>query len=227
MANKIFITGDYHGGHSANKRYITDIKAGVDDYYIIAGDLGIPWFDKDCKRDQKALKGLLYRSPGIILFVDGNHDNFNRLNALPTKTLFGAPVGILHERVFHLRRGYVYEIAGRSIFAFGGGVSIDRHLRTIDINWWPQEIPNHAEIERGLNSLGKVNYKVDIVLTHEAPDCALTALRIPPMPEWQTVRTILNQFESMIDYKIWCFGHYHMDIRNERYKALQDDIIEI
>ena len=110
-----------------------------------------------------------------LLFVDGNHENFDRLNGYPVKEWHGGKVHELRPHVMHLMRGQVFEIDGKKIFAFGGASShditggiletddpsfrkkkkmLDRGYEPYRINhltWWEQELANEEEMEEGRN----------------------------------------------------------------------------
>lgn len=66
-----------------------------------------------------------------MLFIDGNHENFDKLYSYPVETWYG---GKVHKIVIHLMRGEVYSIEGSSIFVMDGGYSIDKYRRTEGIS---------------------------------------------------------------------------------------------
>ena len=53
---------------------------------------------------------------GTTLFVDGNHENFALLNALPEKHWNGGRVHEVREHVLYLMRGQVFTFGGLMIF---------------------------------------------------------------------------------------------------------------
>ena len=59
------------------------------------------------------------------LFVDGNHENFDRLYDYPVENWHGGKVHKIRPSVIHLMRGQVFDIDDRSIFTFGGASSHD------------------------------------------------------------------------------------------------------
>ena len=59
------------------------------------------------------------------LFVDGNHENFDRLYEYPVEEWHGGKVHKIRPSVIHLMRGQIFEIEGKSIFTFGGASSHD------------------------------------------------------------------------------------------------------
>ena len=66
-----------------------------------------------------------YNVPDGTLFVDGNHENFTRLNSLPIEEWHGGRVHKIREHVIHLMRGEMFDLDGKMIFTFGGARSHD------------------------------------------------------------------------------------------------------
>jgi hypothetical protein len=160
--------------------------------------------------------------PFTTLFIDGNHENFNRLMRFPVESGYGGKVGVLRPSVLHLRqRGHVYTIDGRKIWCFGGGISVDKNYRSEGISWWSQEEPSTAEYCYGLNQLEKHNWEVDFVVTHAGPSGAVDAMGLPPLREsfgdkvyeYDPVSPYLEHVSRKLRFKKWFFGHYHKDIK--------------
>lgn len=80
----IYITGDTHGGFQrfGSKYFPQQMQMGRNDCMIICGDFGGLW--DGGQKDQHWLDWLAEK-PFTTLFVDGNHENFDLLNALPEK----------------------------------------------------------------------------------------------------------------------------------------------
>lgn len=83
----------------------------------------------------------LAAQPYAVFFIDGNHENFDRLLALPVEPWRGGRIQRIRPNVIHLMRGEVYLIEGRTVFTFGGGHSADFWRRKPGASWWPQEMP--------------------------------------------------------------------------------------
>lgn len=79
----IYITGDTHGDIDIFKLNKKEFKIQnhltKSDYVIICGDFGLVFDLYESQRERDLLKWLNDR-PWTTLFVDGNHENFNRLN---------------------------------------------------------------------------------------------------------------------------------------------------
>jgi len=172
VMSRLFITGDTHGEMSIGRLSHTNWPEGrtltKDDYVIIAGDFGLLWCGVPDKVEKYWIKWL-NEKPWTTLFIDGNHDNHERLNSLENAYRFGSDVGKVSDSVFHLRRGEVYKIAGHRIFTFGGAVSIDKANRKEHLSWWKEEVPSWAECEHGLKNLSEQKDEVDYIITHTCP----------------------------------------------------------
>ena len=226
----IFVTGDTHGDVDFKKLedFARD-NPGLtkSDYMIVAGDFGGVWWAKTLAADLKPYSAL----PFTVLFVDGNHENFDILNAFPVTRRWGGKVHMVRPDVIHLMRGQVYELEGNTIFTFGGATSIDRYVRTEGLSWWREELPSPAELDEAIANLKRYGNKVDYIITHS---CGERALMYPPLrtrnfqmgryPENQ----MLSYFEDIVTYKKWYFGHYHMDgVLNDNMTVLYQKIIPL
>ena len=119
-------------------------------------------------------------------------------------------------------RGEILNINGLSFFCMGGATSIDKAMKINRVSWWEEENITNSDILNGLNNLEKVDYKVDYVLTHCAPSFVVKKMfnySVDPNT------TILERFESQINYKHWLFGHYHVNKSWNKFRCLYSDII--
>lgn len=226
----IYVTGDTHGLNDFHKLHVLageNPNLTRDDYAIIAGDFGGVWSKETLVEWLRPYKEL----PFTVLFVDGNHENFDMLESYPTEIWNGGKIHRIADNIIHLMRGQVFNIEGRTIFSFGGGTSIDRGWRVQGRSWWPQELPTMEEYDEALKNLKEHNFKVDFIITHS---CDERALYYPPlsscgkaMTTYPDNRTLTN-FEEMVDYGHWYFGHYHVDgDLTDRKTALCHNIIRI
>ena len=212
----IYITGDIHGGLSVSRLGSKNFPQGKDltkdDYVIVLGDFGLVWFpegDKRSKGDRWWLDWLDDK-PFTTLFVDGNHENHDLLNAYQVDEWHGGKVHRIRERVIHLMRGQVFDLAGKSFFAMGGAYSHDIEYRTEGLSWWRSEVPSQAEREEALAALNAHGWKVDYVLTHCAPTSALPSRHmLEPLSPDEYTDWLQDEVEEKLDYKKWFFGHYH------------------
>jgi len=217
----IYITGDIHGDPSrfSNENLSQlGIELTEDDKVIICGDFGLPWCND--RQDEYWLNWLEER-PFEILFIDGNHENFDLLYQFPVEERYGGKVHRLRKNIFHLMRGEVFEIEGKTFFAFGGATSVDKYRRKEFISWWRQENFSMSEFDVAADNLAEVDFIVDYVLTHTAPkrfiangtDCTLDIDNCP-------TSQMLSSVEDLLVYKKWYFGHFHIDYHVEESVAV-------
>lgn len=187
----IYFTGDCHGNFrrfTSNQRARLPTEMQEGDYVIVLGDLGLLWCkSKALEYDLKHLSALPFK----LLWVQGNHENYDMIAEYPLEMWNGGLVRhIVRDKIILLERGQVFNIDGKSIFAFGGAAShdiaggvLDRSsptyaedrvkaiesglpYRVKHMSWWEQELPNQAELQEGRDNLEKVGYKVDYVISH-------------------------------------------------------------
>ena len=110
-------------------------------------------------------------------------------------------------------RGEVFDIAGTTVLAMGGAASNDRQYRKEGRSWWPEEIPSEEEMDRCRASLDRVGWKVDCVVTHEAPAALAEGLCRERGREYRgdRLQRFLAELDGRLGYRAWFFGHYHDD----------------
>ncbi len=235
----IFITGDTHGDfkHRFNTDNFPEQKSMTkDDYVIICGDFGGIWdLDRESKNEKYWLDWFEERSY-TLLFVDGNHENFDRLYSYPVKEWHGGKVHEIRPHILHLMRGQVFSIEGKKIFTFGGASSNDIQggiLEKDDINfhekkkrlersyipyrinhvsWWERELASDEELEEGMTNLRKNENAVDFIITH---CCSISTQHLigGELYNPNVTTEFLEYVKNNVRYKKWFFGHYH-DNRN-------------
>lgn len=208
----ILITGDIHGQCKRLNNIFKKIKQT--DVIIQLGDLGLIW----TKENKIQLDYIQKKHPNKeLLWIDGNHQNFARLYSdYQVIQRYGSPVHKIRNNIYHLMRGYIYTIQQKTFFCFGGGISIDKQWRTPYISWWPQQMPNSFEYETGLDSLQKVNYNVDYILTHSAPHSLYKNLEnvIKNFHKLQIQDSLSKYLDVVMQnctFRKWFIGHYHID----------------
>lgn len=210
----IYVTGDIHGYPIR----LTDenLKArGLDltnqDKLIICGDFGLPWYND--AQELQCIEWLSQR-PFEILFVDGNHENFDLLNAFPITEKYAGKVHQIESNIYHLMRGEVYEIEGKKIFTFGGASSFDKYMREEHVDWWKDEILNEEETLNAMRNLSAIGNKVDYVIAHTAPSKFLSNVEVHQQGvDVCPVAKFLDDLSCKIKWNKWCFGHFHTDIK--------------
>lgn len=230
----IYITGDCHGefGRFNKEIFPEQNEMSKEDYVIICGDFGGVWNRGMESPKETWWLDWLQDKPFTTLFVDGNHENFDRLYTYPVEEWHGGKVHKIRDSVIHLMRGQVYEIDGKSIFAFGGASShdIDGGILELDdpeykqkkkvldsgwkpyrinhLSWWKQELPSEEETAEGIRNLEAHDNTVDFIVTH----CCSSSTQIllggsMYKPDIETA--YFEKIRQNVKFKKWFFGHYH------------------
>lgn len=226
----ILVTGDCHGEYSrfTMKHFPEQVTMDRDDYIIICGDFGF-WADIP---EEEYWLNWLEEKPFTTLWVDGNHENFSRLNELPVHEWHGGKVHFIRPHVIHLMRGQFYDIEGHTFFTMGGAQSHDiedgildprapdfketvqrlqsqgrRRFRVLGRSWWPEELPSEAEYQIALDTLEQARWRADYVITHCAPTSIAQTMNRHYQPDALT--DFLEMVNNRLDFKYWLMGHYH------------------
>lgn len=243
----IFITGDTHANV---KRFNTENfpeqnEMTKDDYVIVCGDFGLVFSQTESKEENYWLDWL-ERKSFTTLFVDGNHENFDRLNNYPIERWNGGLVNKIRSSVLHLRRGEVFNLQEKSFFTFGGASSHDvwdgilepnetkkikkfrrehKMFRVNHVSWWKEELPSEAEMQHGLESLARVGNRVDYVITHSPSARMMEELGCT---EHNVLTDYLEKIRTSIEYGKWFFGHMHDNTQiSEKEFLLFEQIIKV
>ena len=228
----IYVTGDIHA-NPARLGMDALAQRGIhmkpEDYIIVCGDFGIPWVGESNETDHKWLEWLA-QLPYTVLFVDGNHENFDQLCRYPVKSWSGGRIHELRPNLYHLLRGEVFTLEGQTFFTFGGAKSTDKAQRWPGVSWWPQEEASAENFDNAAKNLTAHDFTVDYVITHTAP--ARFVDQVADMAQWiEGCKTsqLLSGLEELMTYKKWYFGHFHVDyIRDGSVAAwMYQDIVRI
>lgn len=223
---KFYVTGDVHADIDIKKLYRTGNtimnRLKPEDYLVICGDFGAIW--DGSKEDDKILDWYA-RQPYTILFVDGNHENFNLLNAYPVEQWCGGNIHRIRPNLIHLMRGQYYTIEGKTFLTMGGALSTDRVLRTENVDWWAAERASDEEIQTLYKTLSEHD-SVDYIITHCAPTTVLPYLS--PYYDNDVMTDLLDHIYYNIDFQYWYFGHYHCTMyMKQRLCCLYNKVIEM
>ena len=218
----LYITGDTHGNFDRILKWTEITNLNKDkDFLFILGDFGYIWDNKRTSFEKDNLD-FISCLPFTTLFIDGNHENHERLNSMRVVNFSGGKAHKVYDSIYHLMRGQVYEIAGKRIFTFGGANSIDKHLRTEGISWWKEEEFNYCEANTAYENLNKIGWEVDYVLTHSAPFSIRDKLFESNKPS--STERMLEAMLRNIKFKRWYFGHYHIDKKMDNFTAMYESI---
>lgn len=234
----IYITGDCHRNFERFNRSIFPEQQEMrkEDYVIVCGDFGGVWNKGKENKEETMLLDWLDCKSFTTLFVDGNHENFDRLYDYPVENWHGGKVHKIRPSVIHLMRGQVFDIDDRSIFTFGGASSHDidggilepddpdykKKKKVLDqgwlpyrinhVSWWEQELPSEEEMEEGRKNLALHHNTVDFIVTH-CCSSSTQAMLGESLYKSDIETKYLEEIKQNTKFKKWFFGHYH-DNRN-------------
>lgn len=240
----VIICGDFGGIWNYDSRYDDTYSAFKDKIFLEHGE----------SKEEKYWLDWLGKKKFTLLFCDGNHENHDRLaKAYPEVGFHGGRAHKIRENVFHLMRGYVFELNGLSFFVFGGARSHDISggilkpyeyptekefkkayrdfrdygslFRVDHISWWANELPTEEEMDRGLKNLSEHGWEVDFVVSHCAP---VSIAALAGFPDRDRLTQYLELINERLDFRKWFFGHYH-DNRQilSDYIMLYEQIIQV
>lgn len=227
----VYLAGDTHGLLDIQKvkdyfseDAMTHECTKEEDYLIILGDCGAVW--DGGKKDQE-VQEVLNSLPVKVLYVDGNHENFELLDDYPEDKWHGGLVHKISDNIYHLIRGQVFDIGEKSFFVFGGGNSIDKAWRTPYVSWWPEEMPSFYEYEEGLRNLEVVHNNVNYILTHTCPKKIVYEMVQYYKEGEEELQEYLQSIADTVDFEDWYFGHFHIDEDIGSFHCLWDEIVEL
>ena len=225
----VYLAGDIHGLLEISKvvEYfdedsLTEECSKDKDYLILLGDCGALW---DGGEKDKEVQRILNSLPVTVLYVDGNHENFDLINEYPESIWNGGRVHLISDSIYHLMRGQVFEIDGKTFFTFGGGNSIDKAWRTPGVSWWVEEMPSDYEYEEGNRNLERVDNKVDYILTHTCPTEVIYSMVDYYKEGEEELQQYLQRVADRVEFEGWYFGHFHIDEDLDNFHCLCDEIV--
>lgn len=214
----ILITGDIHGDFSRFKDKRLK-KLRKSDALIVCGDFGFIW---NGSRKEKHILKKLGRRKYNILFVEGSHENFEELEKYKTEHWCGGMTRKISGNLRQLMRGNVFEIAGKTVFAFGGGKSDD----TNDELKMKYEVPSQNELSEANKRLSEHENKVDFVVSYEPP-VTVGEFLTGSEELADTIGSYLEEKKNTLGFTHWFFGKFHVTKRiPTRFTAVFDTVID-
>jgi len=184
---KILIVGDVHNRFG---KLNTLINVKRPDLIICCGEFGYwPYFENSEPIEKIKTHG------AKLLWVEGNHEDLWTLRDRKSNEL--AP------NIIYMPRGSTYQLDdGRKILFMGGADSIDKDVRYLGVDWFPEEVITYKDLQN------LPNCEIDIFITHTCPQELVAGLA-----KWPTEKDPSNQALSelwkMYKPDLWFFGHWH------------------
>jgi predicted phosphodiesterase len=246
----IYVTGDTHGDYSrfSSKNFPEQRTMTKSDFVLVLGDFGI-WADSP---EQRWNLRWLDAKPFTTLFIDGNHENFDLLNSYPVVELYGGLAHQISDSIYHLKRGELFDLYGKTFFVMGGASSHDisdgilessdpdLHWKMYSLrrqnktmfrvkgkSWWPEELPSEEEYRHARNSLEDRDWKADIILSHCGPSSVIYRMSNGDYGA-DRLTDFLDEIDSKVPFKHWFFGHYHRNEKvDEKHICLYEQIVKL
>lgn len=208
LSENVIICGDIHANWAELNKLI-NIKRP--DIILQCGDFGYwPNFEKYDINKIKSKNTKIY-------WCDGNHENHWELKKLRKK-------GVVEvvPNVFYMKRGSVFTLPdAKNVLFVGGADSIDKRMRTVGRDWFPEEIINQSDV------YNLPDLKIDVIISHTCPEFLNKSLDdgygfngkfMDPS------QVALNYVWEKYKPNLWYFGHFHVyriiEKHNTKFTAL-------
>lgn len=199
----ISVLGDVHGKDWIVTRAIAQ-SSDESDLLVQVGDF---W----CY-SKKQLKNISYnckRYNKSLVFLPGNHEDWDKLDAYSTENIME-----IYPRIYYAPIGSRAIIGGKTVQFIGGAVSIDKKLRTVGVDWFPQETISMKQYH---HIVANHRENVDVVFAHDCPlDVVLPPLEfhassLPSDIDYQCGehRRLLQDIVNVVQPSLLIHGHYH------------------
>ncbi len=221
----IYITGDVHGDKNRIIAFLNKYKPQKGDTLIVLGDFG---FIFSCDDEERMDLDDMSYYPFDILFVDGNHENFPGIYSYPVEEYKGGKVHRIRRNIRHLMRGEIFNLEGKTFFAFGGAYSIDKYLRQEGYSWWKEELPSNEEYKNAEKNLRKAGMKADYILTHTLPKEIILRMGKNPDIHEAELNGFLDWIMYECEFKKHFAGHWHDDREiGDKHRLMYFDIVSV
>jgi hypothetical protein len=200
----VAFAGDWHGISSYADRMLQTLPDEVQ-VVLHTGDFGYQFDPRMLDEYQASAE----KSGVTIMFVDGNHENFDELGAYPIDPDLG--VRVLRCNVWHLPRGTRWQWCGLEFLALGGAPSVDKAWRNPGTSWWPQETITQDDAHKAV-----AGGRADVMICHDTPAGYEIPGLMPPgtfptvaLVEADAHRELLRSIVDEVQPAFLWHGHYH------------------
>jgi len=187
---KVLIVGDVHNEFGTLNILLNKQKP---DLTICCGDFGFWPGEKKCKE----LSYIKLPKNSKLFWVDGNHENHWALRDRKSDEI--------EPGIIYMPRGSTYTLPdGRNILFMGGAHSIDKNMRTLGIDWFPEETITQSDM------MNLPDMKIDIFITHTCPyELVPILLQYYSGKDYEPSNLALSKLWDMYQPDLYFFGHWH------------------
>lgn len=211
---RLMIAGDWHGSRTWARQMISWAENAKVDAILQLGDFGYwPRWSEHTQTQTGVctftsdVHDMAEKAMIPIYWVDGNHENHDALEP-----------GQGDYWLRHLPRGHRWQWWGKTWMAVGGGVSVDKKVRTAGWDWFPGEVLSPQQYEHVMREGG-----VDIVVAHDTvAEIEIPGVHgqdktknadgfFPPeaIEESEANRALMSTIAEEKLPSYWFHGHYH------------------
>ena len=238
----VVLAGDSHGNLAYMRSVMRYAQTHNADLVMQLGDFGFVWQNSNAA--MAALSQVVDDAGIPLWWLDGNHENFDRLarkwgctpdGSAPVRMVSAPhlidtlPDGIVYRErpeIVYMPRGTILDWDGVTVGVCGGAGSIDMLGRAPHVSWWQQEAVTATDLIR-ITEAGK---KVDVMLSHDAPYLArpLEAKMNARTNGWNIPQRVLDYCEQSRSWlaaiadgwqpQVVFHGHHHYSYEG-RYEA--------
>lgn len=219
MPNRIFILGDVHQDFKPIRSLCSLTRPDETDTLILLGDVGANFFFNYQDRNFKEKLG---KYNFTYFCIRGNHEQRPSIMAEENPDEWTREEYFDNDVWVEKKYPYIkyamdypcsYNIGGKWVMCFPGAYSVDKwHRLENHWTWFPQEQLTEEEMNTG-RMMVHLMKKCDLVLSHTCPiiyeptDLFINGLDQSTVDK--TMERYLGEIENNLDYKLWCFAHYH------------------
>jgi hypothetical protein len=185
VPDRVLVAGDWHANVAWARGVVTLLLDLLPDesprVVVHAGDFGI-WRGEFGDNYLQILNNALVRYDALVLFVDGNHEDFALLHEIAGTSDPREPVQI-RSNIWWLPRGYRWTWHDRTWLALGGAVSVNRVQLREGFDYFPAE-----QITKEQSDRVRADGHADVMVCHDCP--ASVPLRLRQPPQWWSDRDL-------------------------------------
>lgn len=236
----LYLTGDTHGENIERfsfKKNPSLRELTADDIVVVLGDTALMWpgAERITRYDMRQLRS----KPFTIIFLFGNHDNYDWAETLPEVDVFGGKMrqvvidGEVFENRYVVSDWTVADLSGYHCLLCGHAKSHDiDHLydendkegilaakrrrewfRVAHKSWWPQETLDIDDAVIYVQEHEDEHF--DAILTHDCPGyfCHIASPHGGSTFRFAPTRQedYFDSWREDLDYDIWVHGHMHYE----------------
>lgn len=193
----LLLVGDIHGAFPILDKVVHE--APKYDKLIQLGDFGYDPYTSNFK--------IIPWHPGLpkTHWIPGNHEYWDVIE----KVASYGKITQLQDNLWIIMPGYIMRTKHYNVLFWGGGTSIDRHLRIEGESWFPQEIIPAKHYEKVLGNKSLKN-KPLIIISHDCP----ASFDVGPLNYSKTDYS-RRDHEALLSLnpEQWYFGHFHRSVQ--------------